>query len=327
MKKISGLLVMFLVTFSCQTATNDVPPGQTTAGNDHFISKEQALQIAQTAAETNPNARSMAGNQPKKVKSQLVIDDADDKTKNTSTQPVFYICNYEEGGYSIISADDRLPSVLALVDKGVGIDKNTKLPGGLLLWMQSTKEQIQNIRKVKLTKKSPKGGRVGTSVVAQVNPLMNTEWDQGCGFNDNVPGYCTEQGTCGHPLTGCVAVAMAQVIRYWGSKNPSFTTPFNYTWSNMPTGTASSSETARLMYDAGREVQMNYGCTSSGSLDDRIPGALKNKFGYSSANRFNSYVPQDVVNSLNNDSPAIISGYTTTNNFLWWTWGAGAGHC
>ncbi len=319
------IMLLFLFVLGCQPATNDVLPGAAGPGDDHFVSAQKALQIARTATEQSPNARQTGDARPKKVKNQITVDDADDKSKKTVSQPVFYICNYEEGGYSIISADDRLPAVLAVVENGVGIEKNAELPGGLILWMKSTKEQIQNIRKSKLTKKAKAGGRVAASVIDQVNPLLTTKWGQFCGFNANIPGYCAEPFRCGRPLTGCVAVAMSQVVKYWGSKTPGFTTLFNYDWSAKPTGTASSSETARLMFDTGREVGTNWGCGSSGADGDNIAGILKRKFGFVAANYY-TYKPVDVANNLKVGWPVIMTGCTGSGSFLWWTWGTGSCH-
>jgi hypothetical protein len=56
------------------------------------------VQIAQTATSPNPNARQAGNDKPRKVKDQIVVDDADDKEKKTLTQAVFYIVNYDEGG-------------------------------------------------------------------------------------------------------------------------------------------------------------------------------------------------------------------------------------
>lgn len=115
----------------------------------------------------------MQSGKAKKIKSQLVIDDADDKTKKTTTQPVSYIFNYEEGGYSIISADNRIEPILAIVEQGPGIDRKSNLPGGLILWMKATKDQIQNIRKVKLKIARHSGGRRDITVT-QKGPFLTT---------------------------------------------------------------------------------------------------------------------------------------------------------
>lgn len=331
MKKL--LLLLFIVAFSCQQATDNLHP-TSASGEENFISIEKAAQIAQTA--TAPTAQPNARGQAKKIKSQLTIDDADDKEKKTPTQPVFYIFNYEEGGYSIISADDRIESVLAIADKGPGIEAHSDLPGGLILWMQAAKNQIQNIRKAKLIRKTIKGGRSGPVITGQKNPLLATEWNQGCGYNDYIPGSCSNN--CGHPWAGCVAVAMGQVIRYWGTAISGFTTNFNYNWSSFPVGKDASGneiicpQTRQLLLQAGTSVNTSYGCSSSGAYLANIADALKSgitprpSFGYSSANFVGGYNSQDVINNLNQNWPVILGGCTQGCTFLTWQYGCGECH-
>ncbi|MGD0283256.1 MAG: C10 family peptidase [Dissulfurispiraceae bacterium] len=66
-----------------------------------------------------------------------------------------------------------------------------------------------------------------TSIPANVEPVVQTVWNQGSPFNNNVPaepvvsaaslglpaGYAYPG--CTHAPTGCVATAMAQVMKYW----------------------------------------------------------------------------------------------------------------
>lgn len=47
-----------------------------------------------------------------------------------------------------------------------------------------------------------------------VDPLLTTQWDQYEPYNDSCP-YGIELGQPAHALTGCVATAMAQVMKYW----------------------------------------------------------------------------------------------------------------
>ena len=232
----------------------------------------------QIAANPQSSPHGRGSSAAKRVKNQLTIDDADDKTKKTKDQPVFYVINYEGGGYKIISADDRLEPILADVPGGSAIDKTSKLPGGLLMWMKATKEQIQTIRKVKLSRKAKKGSRKMSGIIASKDPLLRTRWNQYAGrftpgwptFNHSIPYGCpnTDPATLGgNAYVGCVGVAVAQVVRYWGMQNPSFRTPYQYTWDSMPLdptvidsyftegpGRYATDEIARLMADAAREV-------------------------------------------------------------------------
>lgn len=84
--------------------------------------------------------------------------------------------------------------------------------------------------------------------VQEVGPLIGTEWSQGTGFNDLVPHK--------YPA-GCVAIAMAQIMKFHKY-------PLKYNWAEMPLSFGVP-ETARLVYDIGKAVKMEYDSDGSGS--------------------------------------------------------------
>ncbi len=114
-----------------------------------------------------------------------------------------------------------------------------------------------------------------------VGPLLTTTWGQLSPYNSMTP---SDTG-CVHTLTGCVATAWAQVLRYWqwpdngvGSHSYSWdgqelTADFStgYNWGNMPdvldSNSTSDEEQAvsELMYHLGVSAEMDYGCSGSGS--------------------------------------------------------------
>jgi hypothetical protein len=124
-----------------------------------------------------------------------------------------------------------------------------------------------------------------------VGPLLSTRWDQGDDntapytYNLYTPAGTGERGTCTHTVTGCVATAWSQVLRYWqwpaqGSGSHSYSwngttlsrdfSQSTYDWANMPlqlTSTSSQAQieaVARLISDVGIAVDMDYGCASVG---------------------------------------------------------------
>jgi hypothetical protein len=129
-------------------------------------------------------------------------------------------------------------------------------------------------------------------------PLLETAWGQGSPYNLQTPlNSCTDGA---HTLTGCVATAWAQLMRYWrwpiqGQDNHSYewngqTLEANfgattYYWNNMPNKLYSSSTAdekeavSTLMYHAGVAAEMLYGCNSSGSYA-YADEALDIYFGY-----------------------------------------------
>jgi hypothetical protein len=145
----------------------------------------------------------------------------------------------------------------------------------------------------------------GRSTRGQVGPLLTTAWHQGSPYNDLCP-----MGDGGQTVTGCVATAMAQLMRYWlwpsagqdshsywwdgddscgGSTSGMELSAFFYDlydWDNMPDScyggctTAEQQALAELSYECGVAVEMDYGhCGSSSLLEDAVY-ALETYFSY-----------------------------------------------
>lgn len=131
---------------------------------------------------------------------------------------------------------------------------------------------------------------------ATAGPLLTTAWDQG---DDNISPYTYNlytpagtgaSGTCTHTLTGCVATAWSQMMKYWnwpdvGVGSHSYTWngqtlsanfAHTYDWANMPSQLTTSSTTAQiqavaqLIYDMGVATDMNYGCNSVGGSSSNM---------------------------------------------------------
>ncbi len=128
---------------------------------------------------------------------------------------------------------------------------------------------------------------VGAGSLGVITPLLSTTWDQDGGGGTPYNAYCPNTGASGGlSVTGCVATAMAQVMKFWnwptvgcgshtyydGTGGSLSTNTFNYgntafNWSSMPL-TSSNSSVATLMYAAGVSVNMSYTASESGSYVD-----------------------------------------------------------
>ncbi len=132
-----------------------------------------------------------------------------------------------------------------------------------------------------------------------VGPLVQTTWDQTCYYNASCPADAG--GPCGHAVTGCVATAMAQVMKYWnypatGTGSNSYIHPTYgtlsadfgstvYRWNDMPVSLSSdNTAVATLLYHCGVAVHMYYGASSSAAI--LSPDALVTNFGYSPDGRY-----------------------------------------
>lgn len=137
------------------------------------------------------------------------------------------------------------------------------------------------------------------SLFPAVGPLVQTTWDQKCYYNTSCPADAN--GPCGHTVTGCVATAMAQIMKYWnypatGTGSNTYTHPTYgtltanfgstvYRWHEMPTHlTGENGAVATLMYHCGVAVNMYYSAWSSAAI--LSPHALVTYFGYSPDARY-----------------------------------------
>lgn len=140
-------------------------------------------------------------------------------------------------------------------------------------------------------------------VAERVEPLLNTVWGQDIPFNLHCPEKTNEQGVLQHCRVGCVACAMAQVMRYHeypavgigkGQNifNTALTANFGetwYDWDNMLESYADSytreeaEAVATLMFHCGVAVNMIYGLKSSSTFTgfaNNMTTALSRYFGY-----------------------------------------------
>ena len=226
-----------------------------------------------------------------------------------SGQPTAYVFNADEG-FVIVSADDSYHPILGYSEKG-RFDHDTAPDGMLFMLGQLSREIDQCIIEGIATtsdiacrwKNLEQSGTLGNQKnIPMVGPLMLTKWDQGAPYNIYVPGGCP---------TGCVATAMAQLMKYWewpvqGTGEHSYqwngqTLSANfgettYDWANMlynynlGTVTPENKEAvAVLMSHCGISVDMMYEPSGSGAYSPDVPIAIHDYFSYSDQA---SYIPK-----------------------------------
>ena len=211
-------------------------------------------------------------------------------------------------GYVIVSADDCETPIIGYSNEG-RFDPNN-VPVQMEDYLQDFVARIQygienhiaadeaTARQWELVKST---GRLNEQRDAQsVQPLLKENWEQGCLYNNLCPTM--EHTPCGHAETGCVAVAMGQIMHYWrypetgwGSHSYNNTgiqlsADFGnttYDWDHMPDSlTESSTDTeieavATLLFHCGVSVDMNYQSNGSGADSGDVPDALVRYFNYS----------------------------------------------
>lgn len=219
----------------------------------------------------------------------------------------YYVFNMgEDNGFVIVSGDDRAKDILGYSDRGsFTVDD---MPENFRSWMRYYESELKTLAALpEDTTAHPSHMAVTTKVLAvnsnsfatAIRPLLGAiAWDQGKPYNILCPMIEGEQA-----LTGCVATAMAQVMRYhqWpvsgtgsrGYKLPQVTDSLSvdfsratYDWANMKdTYYGNSTKTqdsavATLMYHCGISVGMDYTPWGSSAISMKIPGALVANFGY-----------------------------------------------
>ena len=265
----------------------------------------------------------------------------------------FYVLN-TTNGYVLVSADDCAHPILGYSETSP-FDVND-VPDAMEFYLQGFVEQIQYgvthrleaepaiAHEWELVKTTGQIKEIkGTSAVP---PLITAQWGQGCYYNNMCP--TDPAGNCGHVLVGCVAIAMGQIMRYWGypttgngshtytpldehtyqpSGYPQQTANFGattYQWNNMPNALYASSSTAQvnavatLLWHCGVSVEMMYGVGGSGAFSIDVPNALQNYFRYSSDMQMiyrENYTDTQWMNlikgSLNLSRPVYYSGSDT----------------
>lgn len=213
----------------------------------------------------------------------------------------YYTFNFSSGGFVMVAADDACEPILGYSFTGQ-MPREITNPAARE-WFESYSKEISRIIENRLP--NTETGKIWNSIrngivnraPIDVNPLLTTLWDQGCYYNALCPSDPSSVFTCGHVYTGCVATAMAQIMKYHnfppqGVGSHSYTHPTyglqtanfgatTYNWSAMPNSVGSSNTAvATIMYHAGVSVNMQYDPSGSGAYSDDVPDAMWNYFNY-----------------------------------------------
>ena len=303
-----SVILLGLIFFSC-TRNQDSLLQKSSTNKSFVVAKSQAITIAEKFSFFK---KSSLKSSDKSKGISLVKEIFDD-----NNEPLFYIINYDSTGFVVVSGDKRTIPILAFSKHhSFTIQKKVWDKTGIGYWINATKKGIMRIRHERLKQVSSvkyaweealgvKTLPIDTSCTnftITYGPLMTTAWGQGCGYNTLLSESCVNN--CGHVLTGCVATAMAQIMKYHAF-------PLSYNWSAMP-DSSGSLETARLMRDIGTAVNMNYGCDASGASGNNIAPAFVNAFGYAATPQYIDYAGtnayESVENEIANNRPVIFTG-------------------
>ncbi|EOG6905648.1 C10 family peptidase [Flavobacterium psychrophilum] len=304
---IAGLFIIF----SCENEKIN----ETTTINQHEVTQKIAEKVALNVFRFKNNELAKSAQITKSIENVTTY-----KMSTTSDVNAFYVFNYNEGGFSIVSADDRVSPVLAYCDEGAFSTNINEIPEPVQSWMEEEKEISQTVKiensiqthEIKLDWDSalnklppPKDPNWCTDNFYQKGPLLTTTWDQGSTYNNLTPMVCPNSSG-GRAPTGCIATAMAQIMKYWHKPN-------SYNWINMP-NSYGTVDTQSLMRDIGNGW-INYGCNGSSQQSNNISGRFNN-FGYN-ASFTDNYSASLITQQLSWNRPVIVTGGRKKDGISW----------
>ena len=326
---ITAIIIAMLLALSADSFAKSINPkkAQTAAlGWLNSNNKPMGKDISKDAAQTTP-----------------LIDD--------NGNVICYIVNLTPCGFVIISTDDQIEPIIAFSSTGTytGSAEST-LTNLLKKDLPSRIDALEKINDKHKQKKEKKWKKLLdrqeprlyatdeillTSASAiddvRVEPFLATEWSQST--VDSI--YCYNYYTPNHYVCGCVATAMAQVMRYYtyptsGIGVSSFLIKVDdasqyastrggdgsggaYDWSAMPEVPTSAMTTAQrqaigaLCYDAGVAAHMSYTSNSSGAYMSDADDAMTDTFQYSNciySMNFSVYGDEELWTILNSNLDA-----------------------
>jgi hypothetical protein len=271
---------------------------------------------------------------------------------DTTAIALYYIFNdLNNHSFVIVAGDDASSPILGYSKESIFDTKD--IGSNVAKWLEGYEQELRFI----ITKNIPTTDEIqfewnyllnGPTMIAlqgaTVSPLLKTKWNQGQYYNTQCP---YDFGLSARSVTGCVATAMAQIMKYWnhpkkGVGSHSYIHPkygnlsanfsiSNYNWSNMPNQvTTSNNDVATLMYHAGVSVEMDYSPDGSGAYVTKAYSpkehcseyAFETYFDYSSSSEGllrNDYTESEWISmlksELNESRPLMYTGH-----------GSGGGH-
>lgn len=119
-----------------------------------------------------------------------------------------YVFNIEGGGYVVAAADDRVPAVIGYADNG-SFDAQ-QIPDNMRAYLNGITSEIKAVQQG-----LGEGVKKANTKRETIAPLLTSKWNQGKSTETGNPyNYMCPELDSRHCLTGCVATAMAQVMRY-----------------------------------------------------------------------------------------------------------------
>lgn len=286
-----------------------------------------------------------------------------DITAQTGFKEFYVFAGADGRGFVLVSGDDRAIPILGYSATNVFVTEG--MPENLQRWLSAYEEQLRMLRlghsrngldyapaenpAAQQWQRLLAGSMPTGPFATAVSPLIATNWNQQDYYNNLCP---YDSAASMHTMTGCVATATGQLMRYWshpdtGYGSHSYTHPtygvqsanFNtaYNWTSMPMQLSTAStpaevySVATLLYHIGVAVEMDYGTASTGGSGAQsisygqinshsTENALRYYFKYkSSLHSIRKFDMTDSAwcatlrNELDNGRPILYDGFDSTS--------------
>lgn len=292
-------------------------------------------------------------------------------SKSSGDTLLLYIVTFKPEGWVMVSATDKVEPVLGYSATS-SVDANN-LPVQMDEWISGIQREIGHacsnnyLPKSDLAEKWNQSKTLnGESVLLKsakavtVGPLVACTWDQGKYYNEMAPYDASSSTGNNHVWIGCVATAIAQIMKYWeypakGMGSFSYVHPVyglqsanfgetEYNWAFMPYHlTEGNKEVQQISYHVAVGIRMNFDPQGSGTYLEDAQDALVNYFRYNSTIFESSKSDWDeatwksqLKDEINKGRPVIYSGYNAagysghafvcdgyTNDYFHFNWGWG----
>lgn len=225
------ILLIIGVVFSFQSCRKDLDKSNNIPNESiHFVSIEKVYEIVQNNQKLKGQLELFSNEAARNsidsinILEYTEIKDSDDIT-------VFYLTKLSNDIVLTFAADNRSHPILSFSDFKNGINLDS-IPKSFLYWLYGEVKAIEFARKNNLEQTKEISDEWNAMQTRNIEPgetpwecpnayyyekapLLSTAWEQGMGYNDLCPFQGCSVPANGHALTGCVATAMAQIMRYY----------------------------------------------------------------------------------------------------------------
>jgi len=260
------------------------------------------------------------------------------KSGTTDTDTMMYVLNYGNNeGYALICADIRVPDQVFAYSETGSMDTDTDNPGVQLFmdmavdYMDASIAEVESKRDSlrvsafdklgvsadensdtkrlsKYSMEQIKCTTMGSSITVKnhgrVDALIKTEWGQGKPYNDK----------CGGSATGCVPIAVAQILAYW--KYPDIYNNIILDWNTILNGSKDDTDYKEKVSTFVAMVRAGLGTKGTSTKKRKALKYFRTIF-CSTQSQMYDYKYDKVTKALDDGMPVYIRGNRGSSGHAW----------